>query len=257
MALPLSQDRNITEFIEILQNNKINSQYRDFTEMLGYVSEIESKLKSALGEVTKLEKRVNDMESRQFKNICMKMVNSIKSAIREAQAKLNEIKAAIIEGAKQAAAAFKENGIAALNSVMKFFKIKDGLDALKDSVDKSIVSASKSINKIEQISGEIHASGSHRRNIVRIIMGREKKDDVKSNGKVMKAIQLPFKGTRAAMSGVKKAVVSMTAKLESLDKTARANKEKKQSLLAEVKNFKPPEKTADVDKSKKRETALE
>jgi len=258
IAIPLIDNTSVKEFTELLKINKLEAQYRDFTEMLGYVSEIESKLKSALGEVNKLEKRVNEMESRQFKNICVKMVNNLKSTLREAQSKLNEIKTAIVEGVKQALTAFKEKGISALNAVMKFFKIKDGLSALRDSVDKSIVSANKSIDKIEQISTEIHAAGNHRRNVFRLIANKETKDDVKTNGKVMKAVQLPFKGARAAMGGAKKAVDSAAVKLENLDRKVQADKEKKTSLLAEIKNYKPPEKTeSGIAKTKKRDTALE
>ena len=257
IAIPLIEDTNIKEFMELLKNNKLDAQYRDFTEILGYVSDIESKLKSALGEVIKLEKRVNQMENKQFKNVCMKMVSNLKSTIREAFAKLGEIKTAIVEGAKNAVIAFKEKGISALNAVMKFFKIKDGLNSMRESVNKSIVSANTAINKIEQISSEIHAAGSHRRNIFRIMANKETKDDIKSNGNVMKVIQVPFKAVKAIMSGTKNVILMATAKLENLDKAVQMNKEKKPSLLAEIKNFKAPEKMTEVDRSKKRDTALE
>lgn len=253
----LNQDVNIQEFVEILKSNKLDSQYKDFTEMLGYVSDIESKFKSALSDVTKLEKRVNEMENKQFKNVCMKMVNNIKATIHEVHDKLGEIKSAIISGAKQALTAFRENGISALNSVMKFFHIRDGLNSLKESVDKSIVSANKSINKIEQISNEIHAAGSHRRNIGRIIMGKEQKDDIKANGNMMKIVQLPFKAVRMSMNGVKKTAVSAVTKLDNLDKAVQINKEKKPSLLAKVKRFNPPVKAENADKTKKIEASID
>ena len=110
--------------------------------------------------------------------------------------------------------AFKEKGIAALNSVMSFFKVNKALNAVRNSVDKSIVSAEKSIAKIETMSKEMHSAGSHVRNIGRALIGRETKNDVKENGKIMKAAQLPFRASEATMSGIKKAVSSMIGKRE-------------------------------------------
>ena len=181
----LNQDKNIQDFTDILKNNKLDSQFKNFTEMLGYVSNIENKLQSALSDVTKLEKRVNEMEDKQFKNICMKTINNIKSMIHTALDKLNEIKSAIVNGAKRAVTAVKEKGISALNSVMKLFKFKESLTSVKNMLNTAV------------------------------------------------------------------------NKLDNLDKTVQMNKEKKPSLLASVRNFKPPARSDNADNSKKIESSID
>jgi archaellum component FlaC len=265
LAIPLRDNSAIQELMAILKGNNMNKQLNDFSELIGHVDTMENQLNKVLGELNNVRKQLDEIKDKQHpvRTACMKMLNSIQASVKEAQTKLNEVKAAIIDGAKSAVEAFKEKGIAALNSVMNFFKVNKGLNAVRNSVDKSIASAEKSIGKIETMSTEMHSAGSHMRNIGRALIGRETKDDVKENGKIMKVVQSPFRATKATMSGIKKAVSAAIVKLDALDLTARQNREKaaakKPSILNNVKEFKPPAKepvAIGTDKSKKQETSL-
>lgn len=261
----VSENPNVKELMEVLRTNKMATQSADLSQLLNYVDTMEKQFDAVLSELNSVRKQLNEIKDKQnpVKAACIKMVNSLKSVVTEAKEKLNEIKSAIVDGAKKALTAFKENGLSALNSIMSFFKVKDGLTVMRNSVDKSIASAEKSIAKVEKISVEIHSMGSHARNIGRAAAGKETKNDVKANGKIMKIVQSPFRAVKSAMNGIKKAVSSAIKKLDQLDRTVEQNREKsaakakKPSILQNIANYKPPVKeAAGVDKSKKQETSL-
>ena len=268
LAMPLRDNSAVKELMGILRGNNMDKQLKDFSELISHVDTMESQLSKVLGELNGVRKQLDEIKDKQhpIRTACMKMLNSLQASVKEAQTKLNELKSAIIDGAKNAISAFKEKGIAALNGIMNFFKVNKSLNAVRNSVDRSIASAGKSIAKIETMSTEMHSAGSHMRNIGRALVGKETKNEVKENGKIMKVVQAPFRATKATMSGIKKALSAMIGKLENLDLTARQNREKatakkeqKPSILANVQNFKPPVKEpapVGAEKSKKQETSL-
>ena len=268
LAIPLKENTAVQELMNILRGNNMSKQLNDFTELINHVDTMENQLSKVLGELNSVRKQLDEIKDKQhpIRTACMKMLNSLQTSVKEAQVKLKELKTAIIDGAKNAVAAFKEKGIAVLNGIMNFFRVNKALNAVRNSVDKSIASAGKSIAKIETMSTEMHSAGSHVRNIGRALIGRETKNEVKENGKIMKVVQAPFRATKAMMSGIKKALNAMIGKLEKLDLTAQQNREKaaakkeqKPSILANVQNFKPPAREpvpVNTEKSKKQETSL-
>jgi len=254
----LMNNPDIQELIEILRKNNLKQQNGELTSLINCVSSMENQLKTALGELDAVQKQLAELKDKQnpLRTACIKTINNLRIAINNIQKKLTEIKNAIVEGAKNAVAAFKEKGLSALNSIMKFFKVKDGLAAIGENADKAIKSANNSISKIDKISSEIHAAGSHRRNVFRIMTNKETQNDIKANGKIAKIVQAPFRAIKAAMSKIKNVAKGMINKLEQLDKTVQKIKEQKPSILKPVKEFKAPAKTENTDQSKKIEAAL-
>ena len=157
----LMNNPDIQELIEILRKNNLKQQNGELTSLINCVSSMENQLKTALGELDAVQKQLAELKDKQnpLRTACIKTINNLRIAINNIQKKLTEIKNAIVEGAKNAVAAFKEKGLSALNSIMKFFKVKDGLAAIGENADKAIKSANNSISKIDKISSEIHAAG--------------------------------------------------------------------------------------------------
>lgn len=261
----VEKNPHVIEFMDILRKSRTESQLKDFSALLNYVNSMEKQLNTVIGELQEVKQQINDIKDKQnpIKVACTKMVKGLQEKIGEIKERLNEIKAAIIEGSQKAVAAFKEKGLSALNSVLSFFKVKDGLESMLNSLNQSAKSAGNSIAKIEAISSEIHAIGSHTRNIGRAIVGKEQMDDVKQNGKVSKALQAPFRAMKSTFSDMSKRTEKVIAKLEQLEQTVVANKEmattakeKKPSILDNVKIFKPDIKAVSGDKPKTQETSL-
>lgn len=265
----VSENPIVMELIQLLQDNKMDSQYKDLTQLVTYVDTMEKQLSSVINELQGMKNQLDEITDIQhpLKNACMKMFNTLDANISEAKQKLSEVKNAIVDGAKNAITAFKEKGMASLNSVMNFFKVRNGLNALRNSVNKSITSAEKSIIKIDKMSHEIHEVGSHMRNVGRAMTGKKIKRDVKANGNISKTLQLPSHVKKASMSSMKKRLTVIIDKLVKLDSTVRQNhketaaKEEKPSILQDTKKFKPPakeetKKTKAAVKTKKQEESL-
>nr|WP_052292962.1 DUF6674 family protein [Desulfofarcimen acetoxidans] len=87
--------------------------------------------------------------------------------------RLDKAKQNIIDGCKNAVAAFKEKGIVAFDNTARFFKIRPVLEAMRDDLGKSIRFNEETILNIELVSIEYHEAGRHIKNMVRAMVGKE------------------------------------------------------------------------------------
>lgn len=250
----LRNNSDVQALMKILRQNGLKKQYGEFTSLINYVGEMENQLKTAMNELNSVQRQLDAIKDSRhpLKTALTKTVENLKNTINALKEKIGEVKNAIIEGAKNALAEFQHKGLSALHSLTSFFKIKDGLNAIRENADNTVKSANSTISKIDQISHEIHAAGSHRRNIFRVLTGRKKQNDIKTNGKIAKFAQLPFRAVKGAMVKIRDTSKEAVKKLEQLDKMVQ-----KPSVLKPVKEFKPPEREKNPDKSKKIEAAIE
>lgn len=247
--VPLIDNSHIQELLEVIKSNKMETQFNDVSMLVEYIDTMEKQLTSVLDELNNVQYQLNELKDTQhpIKTSCQKMLNDLQTQVKTMLEKFNEVKTAIIEGAKNALSAFKEKGIIALDGVMNFFNVKKGLNSISRDAEKAIALCENSIAKINTISKEVHAVGSHMRNIGRAMMGKDIQDDVKANGIISKTAQLPFHLSQKVNSNIKKTVNALAFKLDLLNSNARENvakatekKENKASILQAVKGFKQP-----------------
>jgi ABC-type transporter Mla subunit MlaD len=237
LAIPLRDNPYVVQLLREMETAKI--EIPAFTEMLKYVTTVENQLKSVTGDLGKIQQTLNEIQERQkhpISSFFQRMVDNMKTLIADVRANLGELKQSIIEGAKQALAALKEKGLSALNGIMRFFKVKDNLNAMTKSYDAAIAASDKTIARIDAMAAEVHEVTAHTRNIGRAARGKELVTK-RENGKIAKAIQAPSRALRSKNVGLRRMTVSLAAKLENLENTVAKNKEKaaaKPSLLQDL-----------------------
>ena len=235
LVIPLRDDPYVAELLRAMEAEKI--EIPAFTSLLKHVAAVEEQLKSVTGDLQGIQKTLYDIQERQkhpISSFFHRMVDNMKTMIADVRAELGALKQSIIEGAKQALAAIKEKGLSALNGIMRFFKVKDNLNAMRDKLDTAIASSDKTIARIDAMAAEVHEVSAHARNIGRAASGKELVTR-RENGRIAKAVQAPSRAIRWKNTQLRKATVSLAAKLEGLEKTVAQNREK----AAERKAAKP------------------
>jgi len=206
--------------------------------MVNYVATMEKHLESAVSELADMRRELADIREIQnhpIKTRLQNAVNMLETKINEAWERLGDIKADIIDGARKALSAFNEKGAAALNNVMSFFNIKNGLKTIGESLDTAIKTDSKAIASIETFSKHYHEAGKAVKNMGRVLIGKEQVVAAKPTGNLAKTLQAPYRAERAALTGAKKAVSAAVTKLEQLE----ASQSKLKASLAETAAEKP------------------
>lgn len=212
----------IQNLLKIFEEN--NAGKAEFVSLLSHIGAVERQLDEATREVTAMRRELaalRDEQRHPFRTALNRAITRLENGISAARAQLSEIKSTISERAAQAAAAFKEKGISAINKTMDFLGMKEKLSGLQEYLNKEVQAADKSIAKIEAVSAEYHETGKHLRNIGRALRGKEAIQDTKPMGFVAKAVRAPYKGARAALSGASRSAGAAIGKLEQLEKAAR------------------------------------
>lgn len=260
-AVLLKDDRNIKELLQAMQKSGKKAQRRNLLAIIKYVDTMEKQLDTVIGELQSVQRQLDDIKDRQnpVRNAYIKVTKTLESKTTEVKQKLSKIKEGIRNGAKRAVSAFKEKGTMALDGVLKFFDVKDGLTALQEDLQKAVASSEKAIAKIDAISAEYHEIGKHIKNLGRAVVGKEAIKERKPNGRLARTAQAPHRVANSVRNTVLKGVSAAIRKVDGIDTAAskKLDNKEKPSILLNIKDYKPKEKSAAASgKSKSKEESL-
>ena len=224
----LINNEHVKELFGILNENKKDTT--GLAALINHIKDMEDFVKNAEHKIADMKNQLDTMKEVQNHPIKTALQNTIKALetkITEIKAHLSELKTNIVEGCKNAVNAFKEKGAAVLDKLASFFKIKNGLQAIKNNAVKSIDNCDKSTAKIEAFAKEYHTAGRHIKNMARVITGKKPIDTVKESGKLAKVVIMPYKAHKAALNGLKKIVDKAIIKLEQFEQKTEAKCEEK------------------------------
>lgn len=241
-AAPLMDNEYVQALFAILKENRANAD--DLMAVVKHVGAMEQQLAAAVDELAAMRREVSNLRH-PVKTAVQKALHSLGEKIADAREKLTTLRESIVEGCKNAVAAFKEKGVAALNGLASFFHIRQGLEAVDRTMDKAICLDQQSIDKIAAVSAEYHEIGKHMKNLGRAMRGKETVAEAKPMGRIAKSAQAPAKLDKALSSGVQKAARSALDGLDRLEQKAarqreakEAGSEKKPSVLGNLQAMK-------------------
>ena len=226
------------------------------TAMVNYCKGMEDFVSRAQSQMTSMQSKIDKLEEIQkhpVKYVLGNTVESLRSQVEEIKEGLSELKANIVEGCKNALTAFKEKGIVALSKIASFFRIKGGLEAMKNQTVKSINECDKSLANIHKFATEYHETGLHLKNMARIAVGKPTVDKAKEPGRIAKVVSAPIRAHKACMEGIRKQITKMISALDRLDKSAEtirgkaAEKPQKAPLMTRLTEKKNAIKAAEVN----------
>jgi hypothetical protein len=226
-AAPIAENKYVKELLGILKAHQSPS-LNDFKAIIGQVTAIEKQLAAAVTELAAMRRDLAEMEKTRhpLKNAMQKAVIAMQNHVLDLRDKLAALKQSVIDGCKNAIAAFKEKGIAALDNIARFFKVKPILEAIHTGADKAVQAADKSIANIETVSARYHEAGRNLKNAGRALSGKESIQDAKPTGKAAKAFMLPYRAVGAACRGIRNHAVVAVSKLKQLEEKAKPSIQK-------------------------------
>ena len=223
---PLAENQYVKELLGILGDNGRDAS--GLAALLGRVSEMEGFVKRAEDKIAEMKSQLDDMKELQghpVKAALKSAIRSLETKVAEIKAQLAELKNNIVDGCKNAVAAFKETGASALDKLASFFNIKGNLQSISKNIEANIKTDDKAIAKIEAFSKQYHKTGLGIRNMGRVLAGKQPIDTEKENGKLAKAISAPYKTDRAILTGMKKTVDKAIESLGQLENNVAARQE--------------------------------
>jgi len=223
-AAPIMENENVVELLSILRDN--NRSDKALLAVLGQVTAMEKQLAAAVRELAAMRRDLAEAEKRNhpIKNALQKAVITMQAQVIEMRDKLAALKQSVIDGCKNAVQAFKDKGIAALDNIARFFKIRPILESIHTGADRAAQSAAKTVANIETISAQYHEAGKHLKNAGRALTGQEIVQDAKPNGLVSKTFSAPFRAVRACFAGIRNHAVVAVSKLKQLEEQAATRK---------------------------------
>lgn len=184
-AAPLADNKHVQEFLSIMKANNLSGT-EDLSAVIKQVGAMERQLGAAVEELHAMRRELETM--REKNHPLLKTVQNAVIIMQNNALHLRDnlaaLKKNIIDGCKNAVAAFQEKGLSALRNVADFFKIRPGLETLRDSMDKSIWSDEAAVAKIEAVSAEYHEAGRHLKNMGRTLVGKEAIAEAKAPGRL-------------------------------------------------------------------------
>lgn len=218
---PLAENSHVQELLSVLRDNSKGAS--GLESLIGYVSSLEQNIQAATSELQAVRRELNTMredQSHPLRTAMQQTARSMEGTVANAQGKLDTLKMQIINGCKAAVTAFKQAGISALDSVAKFFHIKPGLESLRNNLRRDIQKDTAAIAKIETVSTQYHLAGSHVKNIMRALQGKEPVEAVTPNGKLAKLLEAPFRSEMKSLTSAVRNVEKAISALDQLEKAA-------------------------------------
>jgi hypothetical protein len=229
----LMQNEHVMELFSILQDNGKDTS--GLAALINHVNGMEDFVKQAENKIADMKAQLDTMKEMQdhpIKMALQKAIGALEAKVAEIKANIAELKTNIVEGCKSAVSAFKEKGAVVLDKLASFFKVKGGLQSIKNNGIKNVNNCDKTLGKIEAFSKEYHKAGRALKNMARVAVGKKPIDAVKESGKLAKVVSAPYKAQKACQLGICKQVDKMMNALDKLEKSVeRSDKPKKPTLM--------------------------
>ena len=221
-AAPIMENPDVKALISILTQHD-SPGLLDLRAILSQVTAMEQQLEATVKELSAMRRDLAEMERQKhpLKNAMQKAVINMQAQILDLRDKLGELKQAVIDGCKNAVAAFKEKGITALDNLARFFKVRPILEAMHTGADKAARFADKTVTNIETASARYHEAGRNLKNAGRALTGKDAIQDAKPQGLVSKAFALPFRAVGAGCRNIRNRAVITVSKLKQLEEKAK------------------------------------
>ena len=249
-GIKLEENPYVQELLGILKDN--GKDVAGLMAIFDHINGMEDFVKAAENQILDMKAQLTDMKEVQdhpIKTVLQKTIKALETKVVEIKNHIAELKANVVEGCKNAVAAFKQKGISALNKLSVFFSIKPALQAINRSCETTVKRCENSIEKIEAFSREYNTAGRALKNMARMLIGKEPIDTPTEIGKLAKALCAPYQAEKVCMEGIRNAADKAMGGLESLEASAEKPKVKKLSLMGKLAENKVKIRLLDLEKS--------
>jgi len=237
----LAENEYVRELFSILRDNGRDTS--GLSAIIGHVSEMENFVKRAEDKISDMKTQLSEMKEAQnhpVRTALQKAIKTLENTVAVMKERINDLKAGIIEGCKNAVAAFKEKGIAALDKLASFFHIKGLFKAIDKSAQDTVNLCDKSIAHTQAYYSQFYTATRAIRNMGRIISGKEPLPTQSEARRLEKIATAPYRAEKAVNLKISELASAAVKRLEQLETTVADKRENRvrerqpQTLLGEI-----------------------
>lgn len=184
------------------------------------MSGMERQLSDALEEMQAMRQKMQEVQDRPLRAVLKKSGLALEENVDAMRRRLLDLKGQIVEGCRNILEDFKERGVAALNGIACFLRLKPVFEAVQAAVESSIQASDRAVSRIDAFSTEFHEAGRHLKNMGRSLMGRDVETEARENGKIARAFKGAFKIERSFAVAVTKRTEKAQGALGRLERAA-------------------------------------
>lgn len=222
----------IKQFMELLREQNMAEQSRDFMEVFRYVAGVQMQLVAMASELQGVREQLAQMQENQPKAVTehlMDKITYLQDRITNLSKRLSAVMERLVGTAAQAVSAFKEKGKTEMcRAVQKGISaVKPMLEDYRGEMQDVMTEYQKTADQIDSIGDELKLIGNSVSNVGRLLAGKGTKEmsDEKPGVGLTRAISQPVKNVAARLQKKMDAVDRMLGKLDSLSERMNIGKE--------------------------------
>lgn len=175
-AVNLKQQPDIKELIYILESNGLERGQQEVESLVDFLENIGEQFTQMLGELQGVRSELVNMQNKGIRATVSRTLENAGEKTQEIMGKVFEIRKNLICSAKNAVEVFKEKGVDALRKAVSAMKIPRVLSAIKNMLHNGKDRMNEKAEKTQMLAQEIYKAKEHRKNIGRIIIGKQAKE---------------------------------------------------------------------------------
>lgn len=168
---------NVEELLKILLDVNLEQNRQTVHLLMNYMNDIEENFFSVLEELDTVKAQLAQVQqipqTKEVRHTLSDLIQNLQGQANHLQEQIHGMKTRLNEKAAQLVQNFKDQGVTALNHVCEFLGVKESLTQIRESLLQSAKEMQSSMDKIDQVAGELRATTTHAKNVGRAMVGKE------------------------------------------------------------------------------------
>lgn len=223
----LMEQPEIVELFRVLEGNGLTKEQKEVESLVKYLDGMESQFAQVLEELRDVKEQLSQIQDGGVKASVLRIAEQAQGKVQEVGGQLNTVRKNLIQSAGNALQTYKEKGKDALRKAVSSMKIPSAFARIQEGFYGAVASMNRQADKMEVLSGELHAAGGHIKNVGRIFRGKER-EKVES--------QATDKGITVK---IRKSFLTISGRLSSMEQTT-GNVRKRLEQFVQKEDKKPP-----------------
>lgn len=236
----LMEQPEIVELFRVLEGNGLQKEQKEVESLVKYLDGMESQFGQVLEELRDVKEQLSQIQDGGVKASVLRIAEQAQGKVQEVGGQFHTVRKNLIQSAKSALQTFKEKGKDALQRAVSAMKIPSALARIQEGFNGAVESMNRQADKMEILSGELHAAGGHIKNVGRIFRGkeREKVEPQATDRGITTKIRKSFLTISGRLSSMEQTTGNVRKRLEQFVQ----KEEKKPSVKGELKKLKEEKK---------------
>jgi hypothetical protein len=202
----LQDSQQAERFIRLLLEEERQKEARECRNLLEQIDDLERQLETVGRELRGLKEQLGKAGRGTPERNLKTVARRVEREVKEAKKQIQEIKDSILAGMGKAVRDFKRKGSEALDGVIDKLHVRVALRNISRGMERAAIKMQETIDRIRVASEESQQTKIHKRNVSRVLMGKEREtvpEEFQLGIAARSAIR-PFETVKGLCEGIRK-----------------------------------------------------